>query len=233
MVPFLSIPPFSQTPHLPAFVFSPFHQGESLGVGDSGSAAKGCSRAYVPDSGVLQPHVRSDQGVWWLETNFRFVHLQQLRGEDPFQDGDHPIGATFCRSQRLDGHSGSEGRLPSGSDTSCELQVSAVRGRGQGLAVSGLMFRPHHSASSINPGNGSCVVSPSPVRSEDFTLPRRLASPCSFLQGGSLGEGLFSPVMQGLRNHSEPRKIIPTSISSSVVPRGQDRLSGLCRLLRG
>ena len=169
-VPFLSVPPLSN-PHHPALVFSPVHQGESLEVGNSGSAAKGCNRACFPDSGVPQPLVRGDQGIWWLETNYISVHSQQLRGEDPFQDGDHPVGAVFCASQRLDGHGGSEGLLPSGSNSSCKSQVSAVLGRGQGLAVSGLMFRSHHSASSLHPGNGSCVVDPSLVRGENFTLP--------------------------------------------------------------
>ena len=160
-----------------------------------------------------------------MEANHRSFHSQQIRGKNLVSDGDHPVGTAHVASQQLDGHGGSVGHLPSGSSSSCESQIFVVRGRGQGLAVSGLMFRSHHGALSLHSGYGSGVVNPSPIRGENFTFPRRLANPCGFSRGRALGEGHRSPVTRGFWNSSEYREIIPDSISSSVLSRGQDRLA--------
>ena len=130
--------------HNPAFLLSPVNQGESLEVGDSGSVAEGCDRTCFPVFGVLQPHVCGDQGVRGLETDYRSVSSKSFCGKYPVQDGDHSVGTSFDPRVRLDGFSGSQGCVPSSSSASFERQVSAVRGRGQDVAVSSLVLRLHH-----------------------------------------------------------------------------------------
>ena len=139
----------------PSFVLSPVHQGESSGAGDSGSVAQRCDRAGVPDSRVLQLHVRGDQGIWRVEALHRPLHSEQLCGENPILDGDHSVGSLVHSTERLDCFGGPEGHFPSGSYSSFKSQVPAVCSGGQNLAVSGSMFWPHHGASGFHQGNGS------------------------------------------------------------------------------
>ena len=87
------------------------------------------------------------------------------------------------------------------------------------------MFRSHHGASGLHSGYGSCVVFPSSVRREDFSLSRQLASPRCVSRGGPLGEGLYSPVVRRTGNNCQSGEVIAASISSSIVSRGQDRLA--------
>ena len=127
------------TGHSP-FILSPVHQGESAGVGGSVSVAHRCNRASVPDSAVLQPHVRGDQGVQRVEAHHRPLLSEQLCGENPLLHGDHPVGSSVHSAERLDGFGIHEGCLPSGSYSSFKSQIPAVCGGGQNLAVSGSCF---------------------------------------------------------------------------------------------
>ena len=136
----------------PSFVLSPVHQGESAGVGDSGSVAQRCNRAGVHDSGVLQSHVCSDQGVRRVEARHRPLHPEQLCGENPLPDGDHSVGSSVNSSERLDVFSEPEGRLPSGSDSSFESLVPAGCSGGQNLAVSGSFFLASPQRLRFSPG---------------------------------------------------------------------------------
>ena len=166
--------------HNPAFLLSPVHQGESLGVGDSGSVAEGCDRACFPVFGVLQPHVRGDQGARGPEADYRSVGSKSFCGKDSIQEGDHSVGNSFDPPVRLDHFSGSQGCVPSSSSASFEPQVSAVCGRGQDVAVSSLVLRPHHGASGVHQGNDSAFsLSPSFGHSCP-TLSGQLVNSCSF-----------------------------------------------------
>ena len=91
VVPFHTPPPLSQVP-VTLHSYSPQSiKGRALESGDSGSVAQGCNRASVPDFGVLQSHVRGDQGVRWVEAHHRPLHFEQLCGENPLLDGDNPV----------------------------------------------------------------------------------------------------------------------------------------------
>ena len=190
----------------PAFLLSPVHQGKSLGVEDSGSVAEGCDRACFPVFGVLQLHVRGDQGVRGLEADYRSVGSKSFCGKDPVQDGDHSVGTLFDPPVQLDGFSGSQGCVPSSSSASFKLQVSAVRGRGQDVAVSSLVLRP-----------------------QVFTRVMALVSAFLHRLGirvpRHLGEGHCFGPLRGPENHCESREVLADSFSGCVVSMGKDRFA--------
>ena len=139
----------------PGFPLSLVHQGESSGGGDSGSSAQGCGGACTTSSGVLQPHVRGDEGVRRVEVDYRPFHCEPLCGSLEVSYRDRSVGPPLGAEERLDGDSRSEGCLPSDSDLSTEPQVSKVHSRREGLAVQGSLLRAVHNASGFHSGYGS------------------------------------------------------------------------------
>ena len=209
----------------PPCILSPVHQGESAGVRDSGSVAQRCNRAGVPDSEVLQPHVRGEQGVQRVEVHHQPLHSEQLCGENPLPDGDHPVGSSVHSTERLDGFGGPDGRLPSGSYSYFKSQVPAVCGGGQNLAVSGFMFWPHHGASGFHQGNGFGIGFSSPHGCSNPEVPGRLAHPCLVSRGCDLGEGSGPRALSDSKHCRQSGEVLSFSSSVCGLFGSQDRLA--------
>ena len=143
--------------HLSALLLSPVHQGESPEVGDSGSVAEWNNRTCLPDFGVLQPHIRGNQGVCRLEADHRFLDSESFHCKDPTLDGDHPVGIALSSSWRVDGLGGPQRLVSSRSSSSFKPQISAIHGSGQSVTIPHFVLWLHRSASSVYQGNGSGI----------------------------------------------------------------------------
>ena len=158
------------------FILPRFHQRGGLGGRDPGSSPEGRGRACSSAlQGLLQPHVRCDEGVRGLEADYRSVSPQSSCGEDQVPDGDFSISPAFHPRRRLDVLDRPEGCIPSGSYASGQSALSLVFGRRQGLAVQGPLLRSHHSSLCLHAGHGSYLSLPAPARDTNSALPRRLA----------------------------------------------------------
>ena len=223
-----SVSPYSTSfrdPHHSGFVFSPFRQGECSGGGDSGSVPQGCGRACASNSRVLQPHVRGHQGIRRVETYHRSLHPEPVGGEDVVPYGDHPLGSLFCLEKRLDGLYQPEGRVPSGTDSPIESQVSQVHSRREGLAVSGPLIRFVHVASSVHMGHGSCLRVPPSAGCPDASVSERLADSCVISGGSLLGEGQGSFFVFGSQDSCESREVVVDSFADHSLSGDQDRVA--------
>ena len=140
-IPFLSMPPLSEEP-IPHFILFPFfHQGESIGGGNSFAHHERCSRASSsPFSRLLQPCVRGVEDLRVVETCHRPLYSESLHPQDSIQDGDSSVGSSFGASRRLYDLSQSQRRLLACSYPSRQLQVSEVKAFGRPYQFRALCF---------------------------------------------------------------------------------------------
>ena len=113
-------------------------------------------------------------GAWRWIIDLSILNL--LCSQDTFQNGDSPVGPSFCEAGSLDGLPGSQGRLFAGPCPSGQPQISEVCGLRHSLPAQGIVFWSFHGPSGLHEGHGSSFNVSSPVRHQDPQIPRRLAS---------------------------------------------------------
>ena len=104
-----------QGSHLSAFVPPLVHQrggAERLYSGPCGQVRSGASSPAF--SRFLLPAVRSLEDLRVLETRYRSLDPQLVRGRSSLPHGDHPVCTAVSSSGRLDGLHRPQGSLPAG-----------------------------------------------------------------------------------------------------------------------
>ena len=209
--------------HASASVSDSHHPGFVLSPVCSGSSSQGSGGACASESGLLQPHVCSDQGYEGLAADHRPVSSEC--GSDSFLDGDFSDGSACCSQERLDGLHRSEGCVPSDPDPPCITQVSQIHSQREDLAVPGPLHRSVHSPTGVHSCDGTCVRIPPSAGNPDAPVSGRLADSC-VIQGGSLlGKGQGSQPLSGAGNCCQPREVDSHSISDHCLLGNQDRLA--------
>ena len=200
-----------------SFIQPLVHQGQSSGLGSSFSCGEGGGRASPPSlSRLLQPTVCSDEGLRVVEARHRSFHSESSRPQVSIQDGDFPVCASFGAERRLDGISGSQGRILTGSYPSGWAQVSQVRSLRPGIPVQGSVFWSLHCPSGLHEGHGSGVDFSPACGYQDSAVFGQLADPGSFSCSSPSSSGYGAAVVSGLGDCSQLGEIE----SSSVPARG-------------
>ena len=88
-----------------------------------------------------------------------------------FIHGDSIVSPSFHLPRRLDGLSGSAGRLPAGSYSSRFASLSSLRGRRKDVPVQGPLLRSHNRAPSLHEDYGSHFRHPPQVWTIDSSWP--------------------------------------------------------------
>ena len=88
-----------------------------------------------------------------------------------FLHGDSIVSPLFHSPRRLDGLSGSAGRLPAGSYSSRFASLSSLRGRRKDVPVQGPLLRSHNRAPSLHEDYGSHFRHPPQVWTIDSSWP--------------------------------------------------------------
>ena len=88
-----------------------------------------------------------------------------------FLHGDSTVSPSFHSPRRLDGLSGSAGRLPAGSYSSRFASLSSLRGRRKDVPVQGPLLRSHNRAPSLHEDYGSHFRHPPQVWTIDSSWP--------------------------------------------------------------
>ena len=206
-------------------LFLDFHQGESPGVRSTGPVREGSYRTRSHVARLFQSRLCGPESFRGLASHHRLVPFQQVCGENQVPDGDSPVSLGLYPEGRLDGVTGSEGRLPSGSGSSGESTLPSLRHRGGRLPVQGPMFRSQDLTTSFYEGHGSCFSNFAQSRYTDAPLSGRLVSSSNIFSGVSLGKGHGVKVMSGIRNYHKPREVAITSDSSDYLLRDVNRFN--------
>ena len=167
-----------QGSHLSAFVPPLVHQrggAEGLFSGPCGQVRSGASSSAV--SRLLQPAVRSVEDLGVLETGYRSLHPQLVRGRSSLPHGDHPVCTAVSSSGRLDGLHRPQGGLPADPCPSGFSSLPSVCCSGPSLPVLCPLLRPVHGPSGLLSGHGSCFRHSPLLGYPHEAVPRRLARP--------------------------------------------------------
>ena len=167
-----------QGSHLSAFVPPLVHQrggAERLFSGPCGQVRSGASSPAV--SRLLQPAVRCLEDLRVLETGYRSLDPQLVRGRSSLPHGDHPVCTAVSSSGRLDGLHRPQGSLPADPCPSGLSSLPSVCCSGPGLPVLCPLLRPVHSPSGLLSGHGSCFRHSPLLGYPHEAVPRRLARP--------------------------------------------------------
>ena len=214
-----------QGSHLSAFIPPLVHQrggAERLFSGPCGQVRSGASSSAV--SRLLQPAVRSVEDLGVLETGYRSLHPQLVRGRGSLPHGDHPVCTAVSSSGRLDGLHRPQGGLPADPCPSGFSSLPSVCCSGPSLPVLCPLLRPVHGPSGLLSGHGSCFRHSPLLGYPHEAVPRRLARPV-LVSGCSPSRppGRSQP-LQGARDCSQPFQVSPSSISGGPIPWCRDRL---------
>ena len=170
-----------------------------------------------------------------MEASHRPFHSESSRPEVSVQDGDSPVCASVCAEWRLDGISGSKGRILESSNPSRQLQVSQVRSFRTGVSIQSSVFWSLHGTSSLHEGHGSGIDFSSSCGDQNSSVFRRLADPSSLSLSGSSSSGHSAVVVSGLGERNElgeiesssfPAHSVSGSGSGFAVFKGFSQLSG-------
>ena len=138
---------------LPAGVLASAHQGSRLNPGTSDPSSEGSSRTSLSVSGLLQVS-SSSRRLRGRGTPSLTSHPEQLSPR-LLLHGDSIVSPSFHSPRRLDGLSGTAGRLPAGSYSSRFTSLSSLRGRRKDVPVQGPLLRSHNRAQSLHEDYGS------------------------------------------------------------------------------
>ena len=136
-------------------------------------------------SGLLQLVICGYESFGSVEADHRSLHSELEDSADIFQDGDTSICSSLGSSGRLDGVSGLEGCVLTGSNASGIAQVPQVHGGGEGVPIQGSLLWSLHGSKSLHQGHGSCVSHSSQDGGTASPVPRRLVAPGFLMRAGS------------------------------------------------
>ena len=211
--PFLGFSSTIRGSALPEQLRPHFHQGASSRGGGEGSVAERGNGASASFSGVLQPHLRRDEGLRSLAPHHRPVVSQQVCDGDQVPDGNRPVGSVVCQAGRLDGFSGLEGCLPSSPYPSGQSTLPPVLHLGGGVPVQGSMLWAKDVSTGLHAGDGSGFGHPAQSRYSHAAISRRLASASRIRRRVSSRKGYRSKPLRGAGHNCESRQI-PISTDS-------------------
>ena len=214
-----------QGSHLSAFVPPLVHQrggAERLFSCPCGQVRSGASSPAV--SRLLQPALRSLEDLRVLETGYRSLDPQPVRGRSSLPHGDHPVCTAVSSSGRLDGLHRPQGSLPADPCSSGLSSLPSVCCSGPGLPVLCPLLRPVHSPSGLLSGHGSCIRHSPLLGYPHEAVPRRLARPVLVLGSSPSRSPGGSRPLPGARDCSQHFQVSPSSISGSPIPGCRDRL---------
>ena len=214
-----------QGSHLSAFIPPLIHQrggAERLFSGPCGQVRSGAGSSAV--SRLLQPAVRCVEDLGVLETGYRSLHPQLVRGRGSLPHGDHPVCTAVSSSGRLDGLHRPQGGLPADPCPSGFSSLPSVCCSGPSLPVLCPLLRPVHGPSGLLSGHGSCFRHSPLLGYPHEAVPRRLARPVLVSRCSPSRPQGRSQSLQGARDCSQPFQVSPSSISGGPIPWCRDRL---------
>ena len=202
-----------QCAHSPSQLRPVFHQGIGSDRCGGGSAREGSNQTCSPFSRLLQPPLCHPQSHRGLEACHQPLPSQPVCSSHPFSHGDSTVGPPVSASWGLDGFSGPEGRIPSGSGSSSLSPLPEILCRRGGLAISRSLFRPFDRPAGIHSFHGPDFVDYASSRVPDPEVPRQLARPQVIVSEPGSGEG-FSPVaLLGVQCPGQPGEELSDSHS--------------------
>ena len=214
-VPFLATPPLSNVP-IPLPSYSPSSiKGLALTAVVADLREKGAIEPAPPSPGYYSRLFVTPEltGGWRpvidlsrLNRSVRVSHFHMETQQSVLQSA----------SWGLDGFSGPEGRLRSGSSRVSLLPEILCR-RG-GLAISHSLFRPFDRPAGVHACHGPDFVNYALSRVQDPEVPRRLASPRVLVSEPGSGEGLSPMALPGARCPGQPGEELSDSHSDLGLP---------------
>ena len=207
-----------QCSHPPFQLLSVFHQGISSDRCGGGSEREGRYRACSPFSRLLQPPLCHPQSHRGLAACRRPLPSQPVCSSLPFSHGDSTVGPPVSASWGLDGFSGPEGRLPSGSGSSRVSLLPEILWRRGGLSISCSLFWPFNCPAGVHACHGPDFVDYASSWVPDPEVPRRLASPQALVSEPGSGEGLSHMALPGARCPGQPGEELSDSHSDLGLP---------------
>ena len=211
----------NQGSHLPAFLPPVVHQRGGSGGGYSGPCGQeccgACSSAFPR---LLQPAFRGVEDLRILETRYRSLDPQFVRGCVALPHGDHPVGPSLCSSGRLDGLHRPQGSLPAGPCPSGLLALPSVCGSGQCLPVLCPLLRPLHGSTGLLTGHGSCFRHSPFLGYLHEAVPRRLARPVILSRVSPSRPQCGPRSLPRTGDSCESGEVSPSAFTDSPVSRG-------------
>ena len=167
-----------QCSHPNAFLQPHLHHGGCSGGGPLGLNCLGCCGACsTPFSRLLQPSVRSVEGLGVMASGHRPLPSQSLCGRVSLPHGDHSVCAPVGASGGLDGLHPSEGSVSSSAGSSSFSSLSSLHVQGHCLPIQSAVLWPYHGSAGLHQGHDSCF-SYTPFYGVPYEpVSRRLVSP--------------------------------------------------------
>ena len=210
--------PSFQCAHSPSQLLPVFHQGIGSERCGSRPLHERSNRTGSSFSRLLQPPVCYPQGHRGLAACDRPLPSQPVCLSLPFSHGDSAVGPPVSASWGLDGVSGLEGRVPSGSCASGVLLLPEILCRGGGLSILRALLWPFECSAGVHLRHGPDFVDYASSRVLDPEVPRRLASPRVLVPGSGSGEGLSPLALPGARCPGQPGEELSDSHSDHGLP---------------
>ena len=180
---------------------------------------QGRHRTCVLGSGILQLAFCDTQSHWRLETCDGPLPSQPLRSPHPVSHGNFGFRPPVAPPRRLDGIIRSSGCLPPGPCPSGLSEVSQVLHGSRRFSIQGSLLWSFLGASGFHPGHGSGLLLYAPLRIQDPSLLRRLASSRILVSGDYTGEGLSPTVMRSFGYSDKSCEEYPHSFSTPGLSR--------------
>ena len=149
----------------PAGVLASAHHGSRLNPGTSDPSSEGSSRTSPSVSGLLHQSLPRPEGFGVVAPIIIDISTRL------FLHGDSIVSPSFHSPRRLDGLSGSAGRLPADSYSSRFASLSPLRGKRKAVSVQGPLLRSHTRAPSLHEDYGSHFRHPPQVWTIDSSWP--------------------------------------------------------------
>ena len=164
--------PSFQCAHSPSQLLPVFHQGIGSECCGGGSFRERGNRTCSSFSRLLQPPVCYPQSHRGLAACDRPLPSQPICSSLPFSHGDSTVDPPVSASWGLDGVSGPEGHVPSGSCPSGVSLLPEILCSGGGLSISRSLLRPFDSSAGVHLRHGPDFVDYASSRVPGLEVPR-------------------------------------------------------------